>query len=77
MNMGRERGVLRWDIHYSMLAQRLEKVESALTSLEAESPTAKTNLRERASQREKLVHERKELQQQIHALGPSPRAKMG
>jgi len=77
MHMGRERGVLRWDIHRTLLDAQLARVEEALAALDAAPVTPKTNLRERASQRERLGDERLTLLQQIAALGPAPRAKMG
>ena len=77
MHMGRERGVLRWDIRRSLLDAQLVRVEEALAALDATPVTPKTNLREHTSRRERLSKERLDLLQQITALGPSPRAKMG
>jgi hypothetical protein len=67
MKMGRERNVLRWDIHASLLRERLERVERALGA--APAPAG-----DRAAQ---LAREAAALQRQLQQLGPSPRAKMG
>ncbi|MEO7001962.1 MAG: hypothetical protein ABI068_09055 [Ktedonobacterales bacterium] len=75
--MGRERGVMRWDIHRTLLDQQLAHIEAALAALDATPLTSRTNARERNSQRERLREERCGLLQQIAALGPSPHAKMG
>lgn len=67
MKMGRERNVLRWDIHASLLHERIEKVERALGASPAPGG-------DRAAQ---LARERADLRRQLDRLGPSPRAKMG
>lgn len=77
MHMGRERGVLRWDIHHSLLDAQLTSVEEALAALDAAPVTPKTTPREHAGQRERLRQQRFDLLQQIAQLGPAPRAKMG
>ena len=71
MKMGRERAVLRWDIHATLLQERIARVEQALASLES-PPGPRT--RERAAQ---LTAELADLRRQLAALGPTPRAKMG
>ena len=71
MKMGRERAVLRWDVHASLLQERIARAEQALAALGA--PGNPRN-RERAAQ---LTAELAELRRQLAALGPSPRAKMG
>ena len=71
MNMGRERGILRWELQRSLLAQRLARVEETLAGL-AEPKGA----RER-DRLEQLTREREDLQRKLQALGPSPSAKMG
>lgn len=71
MKMGRERAVLRWDIHASLLEERIGRAEQLLTSLGA--PVNQKG-RERAAQ---LTTELRELRRQLAALGPTPRAKMG
>lgn len=73
MKMGRERAVLRWDVHASLLDERIARAEQALASLEAPAPT-------NPLARERVAHlkaELAELQRQRAALGPTPRAKMG
>jgi hypothetical protein len=71
MNMGRERGILRWELHHSLLTQRLARVEETLEGM-AEPKGARE--RERLEQ---LTREREDLQRKLQALGPSPSAKMG
>ena len=69
MKMGRERAILRWDIHASQLQQRVARVEEQLAALgEPAGP------RDRAA---RLAAELEDLRGQLRALGPSPRAKMG
>jgi hypothetical protein len=70
MKMGRERTVLRWDIHASLIRDRIASVEASLASLrEAPVPNAE--------QRAQLEAELTALRKRLAALGPSPRAKMG
>jgi hypothetical protein len=71
MNMGRERGILRWELHHSLLARRLAHIEETLAGL-GEPKGARE--RERLEQ---LTREREDLQRKLQALGPSPSAKMG
>jgi hypothetical protein len=71
MNMGRERGILRWELRHSLLAQRLARVEETLAGM-AEPKGARE--RERLEQ---ITREREDLQRKLQALGPSPSAKMG
>jgi hypothetical protein len=33
MNLGRERGILRWELHHSLLTQRLARVEETLAGM--------------------------------------------
>lgn len=73
MKMGRERAVLRWDVHASLLDERIARAEQALASLETPAPT-NPRTRERAAH---LKAELAELHRQRTALGPTPRAKMG
>ncbi len=68
MWMGRERGIIRWDIHFSLLTMRLRRAEAALQAL---------GERENGNKRARLEAEVRDLQRQLNALGPSPRAKMG
>jgi hypothetical protein len=71
MNMGRERGILRWELHHALLAQRLARVEETLAGL-----AEPKGVRER-ERLEQLTREREDLQCKLQALGPSPSAKMG
>lgn len=71
MKMGIERGVLRWDIHESLLRARLRRVEDSLRGLET-APEPKPSERLSALQRD-----RDELLRALNSRGPSPRAKMG
>jgi hypothetical protein len=71
MHAGRERNVLRWEAHHSMLARRLAEVNAALAALG--SPMG-------PRERERLEHlqrEHDELDWRLQQLGPSPSAKMG
>jgi len=71
MNMGRERGILRWDVHSTLIMQRLEGAERQLAAMP--SPVGGRD-RERMA---RLSHEVEHLRAELRALGPSPRAKMG
>lgn len=71
MKMGRERAVLRWDIHTALLRKRIEAAEHALASLGPASASHELDKRER------LERELANLNARLAALGPSPRAKMG
>ncbi len=71
MKMGRERDILRWDIHSSLIRDRIAAVESTLASLQQVS--AGSNQERASSLRAELVG----LRQRLAALGPSPRARMG
>ncbi len=71
MNMGRERGILRWDAHAAILRLRLERSERQLAAL---GEPAGGRDRERLT---RLTHEVEQLRTQLRAIGPSPRAKMG
>jgi hypothetical protein len=71
MNLGRERGILRWQLHHSMLTQRLARIEETLAGMaEPKGPRERERL-------EQLTRERADLQRRLQALGPSPSAKMG
>jgi uncharacterized protein YigA (DUF484 family) len=71
--MGRERAVTRWEIHATLLRDRIEKLETQLAGLEH-----RTGERERERERaERLTRELTQLRAQVAGLGPSPRAKMG
>jgi hypothetical protein len=70
MKMGRERTVLGWDIHAAALRLQIEQIESELVGASAEP----ANARGRVTW---LTARLAELQRQLRALGPSPRARMG
>lgn len=72
MWMGRERGVLRWDVHATLLTNELEQAQAALAALPPLDATPA--MRE---QRQHLMQECVRLRHRLDALGPSPRAKMG
>ncbi len=65
--MGRERGVIRWEIHWQMLLDELRRTEQELAASETKAGGSAETLRQR----------RAELQARLHGLGPDPRAKMG
>lgn len=71
MKMGRERAVMRWDVHASLIEDRIAKLEQQLAPLNA---AAGPRERERAH---RLNDELVDLHRQLRAIGPSPRAKMG
>ncbi len=88
MQMGRERGVMRWDVRHSLISDRLAQVEARLARLTppaardtpiGDAPPMRSPKEERAIREEsaRLTTEREELRRQLCALGPSPRAKMG
>ncbi len=64
--MGRERAIIRWDVHQQMLLEELRRLEQALAAPQ-EPGAAETAARERLA----------ELRAKLHAMGPSPKAKMG
>ena len=75
MKMGRERTILGWDIHAAVLKLQIEQVESELAEAQKKRPAAEpANTRGRAAW---LTARLAELQHQLQALGPSPRARMG
>jgi hypothetical protein len=64
--MGRERAIIRWDVHRQMLLEELERLKQTLLA------SAGQEISEEAM-RERLA----ELQARLQAMGPSPQAKMG
>ena len=74
MKMGREREVLSWDIHFSLLHEQIERVEAELSHLRRGSSIESASYRQ---QSEQLTTKLAELQRQLRSLGPSPRARMG
>lgn len=71
MKMGRERDILRWDIHATLLRERIAQLEAAIAPL----PIADSM--EAGDQFARREHELADLRHRLAALGPSPRAKMG
>ena len=65
--MGRERAVIRWEIHRQVLLDELLRVEQELVASETQVEGSQEALRARLA----------ELQARLRALGPDPRAKMG
>lgn len=65
--MGRERAIIRWDVHRQMLLDELRRLEQSLASLPAEDTSAAESLKARIE----------EVRANLRHLGPSPQAKMG
>jgi len=74
MKMGREREVLSWDIHFSLLHEQIERVEAELSQLRRGSSIEPASYRQQAEQ---LGAKLADLNRQLRSLGPSPRARMG
>ncbi len=74
MKMGREREVLCWDIHFSLLHEQIERMEAEVSHLRRGSTIETASYRQRAEQ---LTTRLAELHRQLRSLGPSPRARMG
>lgn len=72
MWMGRERGVLRWEVRASLLTEKLEQAQAALAALPQADDTSAVR-----EQRQHLTEQCAQLRRRLEALGPSPRAKMG
>ncbi|HEY7347247.1 MAG TPA: hypothetical protein VH599_02925 [Ktedonobacterales bacterium] len=64
--MGRERAIIRWDVHRRLLLEELRRLEQARSPAEG-----KKDAEEAANER--LA----ELRARLKAMGPSPKAKMG
>jgi len=65
--MGRERAVLRWDVHRRMVLDELRRLEQSLAGPgTVDASTA-------ASRRARI----EDLRARLQELGPSPQAKMG
>jgi hypothetical protein len=64
--MGRERTIIRWDVHRQMLLEEVQRLEQALRASEGKEPSD-------GSAHEHLL----DLQARLRTLGPSPHAKMG
>jgi hypothetical protein len=74
MKMGREREVLCWDIHFSLLHGQIERTEIELSHLHRGSTVETASYRQGAEQ---LTTRLADLRRQLRSLGPSPRARMG
>jgi hypothetical protein len=74
MKMGREREVLCWDIHFSLLRGQIEHLSAELSHLHRGSTIETAGYRQRAEQ---LTTRLADLHRQLRSLGPSPRARMG
>lgn len=75
MKMGRERDILRWDIHTSLLRERIARAEDAIAAIQVNGEaTLSQRDRERVG---RLNRELADLRRRLDSLGPSPRAKMG
>lgn len=74
MGGGRERSVIVWEVHWTLLSDRYNAVRNDLEQLaEAEkSPSGKAPARLL-----ELEVERQRLLLELSRLGPAPRAKMG
>ena len=71
MRMGRERDVMRWDTHESLLRARLAAAERERAAC-ADPASERDRQRLRELEREVI-----EVRRLLDRLGPSPRAKMG
>lgn len=65
--MGRERAIIRWDVHRQMLLDELRRLERSLASLPPEETGAAEPLQARIL----------EVRANLRYMGPSPQAKMG
>ena len=65
--MGRERAIIRWDVHRQMLLDELRRLEQSLASLPPEDAGAAESLKARIE----------EVRAALRQMGPSPQAKMG
>ena len=65
--MGRERAIIRWDVHRQMLLDELRRLEQAQASSPPEDTGAAEPLKARLE----------ELRAALRHMGPSPLAKMG
>lgn len=64
--MGRERAIIRWDVHRQLLLEELQRLEQARRSSEGKE-----------SSEEPTQARLAELRARLQGMGPSPRAKMG
>lgn len=64
--MGRERGIIRWDVQRQMLLEELHRLQQTLRASEGKAPPD-----------EAVVERVAQIQARLRAMGPSPQAKMG
>jgi len=64
--MGRERAIIRWNVHRQLLLEELHRLEQARRSSEGKE-----------SSEEAAEARLAELRARLQGMGPSPRAKMG
>jgi uncharacterized protein involved in exopolysaccharide biosynthesis len=74
MKMGRERGVLGWDIHRYLLTDEIDRIQEEQARLLRGAAGDVASNRQRGDQ---LAMRLAELKRQLKAIGPSPRARMG
>jgi hypothetical protein len=74
MKMGRERGVLGWDIRRYLLTEEIDRIQEEQARLLRGAAGDVAGNRHR---RDQLTARLTELNRQLIALGPSPRARMG
>ena len=74
MKMGRERGVLGWDIHRYLLTDEIDRIQEEQARLLRGAAGDVASNRQR---RDQLAVRLAELNRQLRAIGPSPRARMG
>ncbi len=72
--MGREREILRWEIHDALLAEAVAGAEAELAALPPDDAARTERERERART---LAEQIADLHCRRRALGPNPKAKMG
>jgi hypothetical protein len=69
---GRERNIMRWEAHASLLRNQLARLDERLVRLSAPDASSASS-----AQRDELLAQRADVARQLDALGPDPRAKMG
>lgn len=71
--MGREREILRWEAHDTLLGDAIARAEDELASLPPEDARTSSE----GEQARALAGQIEDLRRRRRELGPSPRAKMG
>lgn len=69
---GRERNILRWELHTTLLREQIARLDERLARLGTANGSSPA-----AAQREEMLAQRAELARRLDAMGPDPRAKMG